>query len=94
MPEATNPIVDEIMAKGQAFVSPENYDAGMARLGGEEICVALVNKLVMSCAMLHPGLLMAPAGIQAAVMAGIATGVACADREREIEAQMRQLGME
>ena len=94
-----NPVALELLERNRdqyAGDPEESITALMERLGGREVVEQALNALTMADITLYPSTVMVrtPQSIRQAIMSGFTLGVAACDRVREIETQMRDMGME
>lgn len=99
MADEANPVTMELLNRTRD-VYGDNPEAALAevfeRMGGEEVITQALNALTIADFQLYPqtALVREPQTIRQAILSGFTLGVAACDRVREIETQMRDMGME
>jgi hypothetical protein len=93
-----NPLTAEIHEGATAMIQDDARESTLERMGGEEVVNQLVLSLRNSVLIHHPEIAIlgghgCPA-IEAAVYAGMVTGMAAENRARKGDALMREWGVE
>jgi hypothetical protein len=100
MPDEGNPIVIELMERNRDMIATDDPEAAltaiMERAGGTEVITECLTQLTVVDLTFYPATAMvrSPDSIRQAILSGFCLAIAAMDRVRDIEVQMRDLGME